>query len=485
MEGCTEWHAREEPDMKQIYPRPHSSFVIDEPLEITTMNSSISYTNTNPSKVWVEAYGCSANIADSEMIKGLLSQKGFRIAANEEEGDVNVMVTCSVKDPTEHRMLYRIKELTKSNKPIVVGGCLPKADRTKVEAISPNASLLGPNSLDKTVETVRSAMTNMKTVFLDDSSSSKLNIPRVRVNPVISIIEISTGCMSECTFCQTKLARGWLKSYRMGEIKRQIYNDVLEGCKEIWLSSTDNGCYGRDIGCDLVDLLNYCIDIYGDFKIRVGMMNPMFIPSMKDRLLDTFQRNDKIFKFLHIPVQSGNEKILREMKRGHTVDTFRQAVKTFRNKMPNITIATDIIVGFPSETNEQFQDTIMLISETQPDIVNISKYSYRPGTLAAKHSRTNSQIIKKRCEEIHLFVKEISKKRNEYWKDWVGEVIIDEIKDGFLVGRNLAYKPVTISYKTSGMSEDVSRRLLGSKISVQIEHTSTNSLHGRMVENNC
>src|ERR687891_1987346 len=167
-------------------------------------------------KVWMEAYGCSASMADSEMISGLLKEAGYEITTKKSEGALNLIVTCSVKDTTEHRMLSRIRTMTKSGKPLIVAGCLPKADRAKVESVNSSASILGPNSIDKAPDAVRLALSGARLVALRDSPLDKVNIPRVRLNSVVSIVEIASGCMSQCTFCQTKIAKGWLRSYRIG-----------------------------------------------------------------------------------------------------------------------------------------------------------------------------------------------------------------------------------------------------------------------------
>ena len=396
-------------------------------------------------KVWLESYGCAASIADSELIAGILKNRGFEIATHPNRADLNLIVTCSVKDVTEHRMIYRISRLSKSGKPLVVAGCLPKADPTRVQLASPHASLLGPNSIDKTAEVVDSAIAGNKMTALADSISDKTNVPRVRVNPVISIVQIATGCMSVCSFCQTKLAKGWLKSYRIGDIVRQVKNDIKDGCKEIWLTSTDNGCYGKDAGSNIVDLLESCTDIDGQYKIRVGMMNPMFLSPILDRLIQVFVENEKIFKFLHIPVQSGSERILRKMKRGHTAKTFSDLVASFRTRVPKITIATDVIVGFPSETEHDFYETTELINETQPDIVNASKYSARPGTAATVEKQINTTVVKKRTKQLHHLIDMTSRKRNSIWSKWYGEILIDEKRGNKVQGRNYAYKPVVVT----------------------------------------
>jgi MiaB-like tRNA modifying enzyme len=438
-------------------------------------------------KVWIEAYGCSASMADSEMIGGVLKEAGYGIATKRSESALNLIVTCSVKDTTEHKMMSRIRTMVKSGKPLVVAGCLPKADKAKIESASSSASLIGPNSIDKAPDAVRSALSGDRLVALKESQLDKINIPRVRLNPVISIVEIANGCMSECTFCQTKIAKGRLRSYRIGDIVRQIKSDIKSGCKEVWLSSTDNGCYGRDIDTNLVDLLLACCSIEGNFKIRVGMMNPMYLPTILDRMVSLFCENDKLFKFLHIPVQSGSDRILRKMKRGHTSKTFIDTVQSFRDKIPEMTISTDIIVGFPSETEDDFKQTINLLERSQPDVVNISRYAARPKTEASgwKDIKVSSQVSKERSEYLHDLTRRIAKKRNSIWREWQGEIVIDEI--GKVVqGRNYAYKPVVISSSRSSSSSSIANAadrqfLLGDIVNVKIFDFSNFSLKANVI----
>ena len=435
-------------------------------------------------KVWIEAYGCSASMADSEMIGGILKEAGYEIATKRSESALNLIVTCSVKDTTEHKMMSRIRTMVKSGKPLVVAGCLPKADKAKIESAGSSASLIGPNSIDKAPDAVRSALSGDRLVALKDSQLDKINIPRVRLNPVISIVEIANGCMSECTFCQTKIAKGRLRSYRIGDIVRQIKSDIKSGCKEVWLSSTDNGCYGRDIDTNLVDLLRACCSIEGNFKIRVGMMNPMYLPAILDRMVSLFCENDKLFKFLHIPVQSGSDRILRKMKRGHTSKTFIDTVQAFRDKIPEMTISTDIIVGFPSETEDDFKQTINLLERSQPDVVNISRYAARPKTEASgwKDMKVSSQVSKERSEYLHDLTRRIAKKRNSIWREWQGEIVIDEIGK-VMQGRNYAYKPVVISSSTSSSTANAADRqiLLGDIVNVKIFDFSNFSLKAYVI----
>lgn len=400
----------------------------------------------NPKKnIWIEAYGCSANIADSEIIAGTLNNHGYNIVNCIDDSDLNIMVTCSVKDSTEHKMLHRIKQLTVDNKPLLVAGCLTKTERKKIEKINPNVSLLGPNSLDKSVEAVDLTLSNNKMVFLDDSSAEKVNLPKLRINKSISIVEIASGCLSNCSFCQTKISKGTLKSYRPGSILSQIKNDVKDGCNEIWLTSTDNGCYGKDINSNLVELLKLCTQIEGNYKLRVGMLNPMYLSEILHDLISVYKNEEKIFKFLHIPVQSGSNKILKQMYRGHDINIFKKAIYEFRKFIPEITIATDVIVGFPNETENDFKLTIDLVKESEPDIVNISKYSQRSGTVSSRLKNISSDQKKLRSTILHNLSRDISRRRNILWKGWIGDVYIDEITNTLVQGRNYAYKSVIIN----------------------------------------
>lgn len=416
-------------------------------------------------KIWVESYGCSASFADAEMISGLIVNGGHTLASSSKDSDLNLIVTCSVKDATANKMVNRIKRL--KSKPLVVAGCLAKAEPKSVQKFSPNASLMGPNSIGKTLQIIDHTLSGRKEIELEDSDVTKTGLPKVRLNPVVGIVEIASGCMSDCTFCQTKLARGDLQSYRLGDIVRQVEYEVNDGCKEIWLTSTDNGCYGLDIGTTLPELVNKVAEIPKEFMIRVGMMNPMYMPKIKNDLVESFE-NDKVFKFLHVPVQSGSNDILHEMKRGHTAETFRDVVKRFRDRFDRFTISTDIIVGFPGETEQDFQDTIQLIKDTKPDVVNLSRYSQRPGTKAAEMVQLDVAQVKDRSKELFNLINQITLQNNQQWVGWSGDVLFDEQTDDMVRGRNFAYKPVFV--------DDMAK--VGDKAKVRITRATNHGLYG-------
>ena len=416
-------------------------------------------------RIHVEAYGCSASSADSEMISGLIVNGGHTVAESAAESDLSVIVTCSVKDATANRMIHRIKSL--SSGPLVVAGCLPKAEPKTVERFAPGASMMGPGSIGRTLQVIESALGGVRTVALEDTDLSKVGLPRIRLNPAVGIIEIASGCMSECTFCQTKLAKGDLTSYRVGDIVRQAEADVADGCKEIWLSSTDNGCYGLDIGSDLPELIDAVSAVPRDFMIRVGMMNPMYMPRIRDGLLSSFE-NERVYRFLHVPVQSGSNRVLADMRRGHTAETFRDVAKRFRRKFGRFTISTDIIVGFPTETARDFEETVRLLEETRPDIVNLSRYSARPGTPAAEMEQVDVAEVKRRSKRIFELSCRISLEHNREWVGWSGPVVFGETAEDGVRGRNYAYKPVFVGEPTD----------IGSVHTVEITSATNHSLVG-------
>ncbi len=418
-------------------------------------------------RIFVEAYGCSASFADSEMISGLISNGGHTLVDSPSESDLNVIVTCSVKDATANRMIHRIKSLR--SRPLVVAGCLPKAERGTVEKFAGNASMMGPNSLGKTLQVVDSALGGVKATALEDTDATKTGLPKVRLNPAVGIVEIASGCLSECTFCQTKLAKGGLRSYRVGDIVRQVSAEVDDGCKEVWLTSTDNGCYGLDIGSDLPELVSAVSGIPRDFRIRVGMMNPMYMPRMRERLLEAYDSR-KVYKFLHVPVQSGSDRVLHDMKRGHTAGTFRETVGSARRRFGDFTVSTDIIVGFPSETAEDFERTLGLIEDVRPDVVNLSKYSARPGTEAAGMEQVGAAETKRRAKAVFDLVNRVSLENNRRWIGWEGEVLFSERTDGGLKGRNFAYKPVFAGGRAG----------IGQTRTVRIDRVTPNCLIGQI-----
>jgi len=427
-------------------------------------------------KFKILTYGCAMNKADSEFIAGIIKEKfneknteieeyfvdeikGF---ADEEGIDANsdkflIINTCIVKQPTENKILDLMKKLEKTKKNVIIAGCLPAAYPEICEKF--RFSFIGTNVSDID-EAIEETLKGKKFVKIK-KEKNKICIPKFSFNKIISIIPISEGCVGNCSFCATKLARKNLTSYPEDKIINAIKNDINSGAKEIWLTSQDTGCYGLDINTNIVSLLEKISKIEKKFKVRVGMMNPNFALKFLDNLKEIF-KNEKFYKFVHIPVQSGSNKILTEMNREYTVEDFIKVVETF--KSINCSISTDIIVGFPTETDDDFKRTVELIKKIEPDFLNISKFYVRKGTIAEKNIKNNkwtynTKIGKERALLISKIFNEISIKNNKKWLKWKGEILTDEFEN-CLTGRNFAYKKI---YIKNG-NKDLLGRFLNCKI---------------------
>ncbi|MEM1550792.1 MAG: tRNA (N(6)-L-threonylcarbamoyladenosine(37)-C(2))-methylthiotransferase, partial [Candidatus Bathyarchaeia archaeon] len=323
--------------------------------------------------IYIENYGCAANKADLEIMLAYIVNAGYRIVDRVEDADIILINTCGVKKPTEDRVVGRIRFFDGLNKPLIVAGCLPKINFKAIMSAAPNFSaVLDPYSVDKILLALKAAEGGEKNrVFFSEKPIVKPEQPKVRLNEVIEIIPISEGCLGACAYCCVRFARGSLFSYPKELIVNRVRSAVSEGVREVWLTSQDNGAYGVDIGTSLVDLLKECCGINRKFFIRVGMMNPNHAIKMLPELILAY-RDEHIFKFLHIPVQSGDDEVLRMMNRKYTVEEFKRVVEFFRRVIPDVTVATDIICGFPGESRDAFERTLRLIEDVKPDIVNIS-----------------------------------------------------------------------------------------------------------------
>ncbi len=381
-------------------------------------------------------YGCTLNRADSDVIRGILLSNGFEESASPEEADVVILNTCTVKGATEQKIIEKIKRLRP--KPLVVAGCLSSANAKLIEKTSPRASIIGPSSITHITEAVIAAAGGKRVVFL--SRESKAGLPRIHES-IIARIPIAEGCLGACTFCQTRIARGELVSYPAEELIDEAKRCVKEGFKEIQLTAQDTGAYGKDAGSNLAELLEEIDKIPGKFLARIGMMNPQHLKD-PEKLLRAYS-SPKIYKFAHIPVQSGNDQVLRDMNRFYSVGDFLEAVSEFRKSFPEMTLATDIIVGFPSEGEEAFENSCELIRRIKPDIVNVSKFTPRPGTVASRMKELPNSEVKRRSEVMSALCRKIALEGNRKYVGREYEVLLTELAKS-TTGRNLNYKQVVV-----------------------------------------
>ncbi len=423
-------------------------------------------------RVYVEVYGCSANIADAEFISGLLMRSGHIPTASPEDAESFIVLTCVVKTPTERKMLKRLRELSSKGVPMVVAGCMPKAERWLVEQAAPGASLIGPDDIHHAVEALEASLERRRLEFIGGEGLEKVHLPRLRRNPIIHIAPIASGCLGRCSYCIVKMARGHLHSYPADGVLEDARRALEEGCREIWVTAEDTAAY-RWKGYKLPQLLDELSELEGRFYIRVGMMTPNEAKRILEDLIEAY-KSQKVFKFLHLPVQSGDDEILRRMRRGYSVEDFREIVSRFREAFPGLTLSTDIIVGFPGETEEQFRESLRLIEEVKPEVLNISRFWPRPCTEAERMpGQIHGRETKRRSSIMRRIWERISLEKSRGWVGWRGEILVDERGKGeTMVGRNYAYRP--IAFKGNAK--------LGDFMEVTVKDARTGYLLGEAVE---
>ncbi len=401
--------------------------------------------------VYIETYGCSANQAHSEMIEGSFVNNGFKVVKNIGKADMIVINTCIVKSPTENKIRERIKFLVSEypDKKLIIAGCA--ADLGMFREIAPDALFL---SSHKSKDIARLISKGMK-------ETDK----KIRKSPLVNITEIASGCLGSCAYCIVKLARGDLRSRSVEDIAKEVGDSLRDGCREIWITSQDCGCYGLDIETNLIELLEMAVSIKGEFRIRVGMMNPTHIKPILSELIEIY-KHPKIYKFIHIPVQSGSDRILRKMRRGYRAKDFERMVKEFRDSLPNITLSTDIIVGFPGESESDFEETLGLVRRIKPDIVNVSKFGSRPRTEASRMKQLDNKVIKERSKRLADLVGRIGLEKNKEWISKECEILVTERgkRKNQFVGRNGSYKPVVVGSKKDMMGEVLKVRITNAGI---------------------
>src|SRR3990170_898209 len=400
-------------------------------------------------RVFVVSFGCSSNVADGEFMAGCLSEAGFEVVDAAEGADVLIYNTCAVKTPTENRAIETLKKAgDRRDKRLVITGCLPLINFERVKNEVEFDGVLGPNCGSHIAEAVQKVINNERVFWLNGRVESKpcLDLPRRAANPVVSIVPVAQGCLGSCSYCCVVFARGRLHSCGVNEVEARVKRDLDSGAKEIWLTGQDMACYGKDLDINLVDLLKAVCEIKGEFWVRVGMMTPNLALDMLPELVKVFQ-NERIFKFVHLPVQSGDDEVLKRMNRRYSAEDFKRIVEAFRTTVPDVTLATDVICGFPSENAEAFEHTLRLIEEVRPDVVNVSKFFPRPRTLAEKITpRVTPVEVTVRSKRMAELAKRITSTKNVSWMNWKGRVLLDERgkQPNSLIGRNFAYKPIVI-----------------------------------------
>uniref|UniRef100_A0A673CWR2 tRNA-t(6)A37 methylthiotransferase n=1 Tax=Sphaeramia orbicularis TaxID=375764 RepID=A0A673CWR2_9TELE len=350
-------------------------------------------------KIWMKTWGCSHNNSDGEYMAGQLAASGYKMTDDPSEADLWVLNSCTVKNPAEDHFRNSIKKAQEQQKKVVVAGCVPQA-QPRMEYLK-GLSIIGVQQIDRVVEVVDEAVKGHSVRLLGQKKDggrrlggARLDLPKIRKNPLIEIISINTGCLNACTYCKTKHARGDLASYPVEELVERARQSFQEGVCEIWLTSEDTGAYGRDIGTDLPTLLWKLVEeIPEGAMLRLGMTNPPYILEHLEEMAKILN-HPRVYAFLHVPVQSASDSVLMDMKREYCVNDFRQVVDFLKERVPGVTIATDIICGFPGETEEDFQETIELVKCYKFPSLFINQFYPRPGTPAAKMEQVPAHVVR-------------------------------------------------------------------------------------------
>ncbi len=419
-------------------------------------------------KVYVEAYGCTQNYGEARLMQEALRGSGHTITTVEADADAHVLVTCTVVETTERKMARRMTELAVYEKPFVVAGCMAAAQRDRIRAIVPRAKLLPPRKWPQIVELLGAG-----TACGDRAAEIESNSFGWRD----AIVPIAQGCAGRCTYCITRVARGQVASYSVDAIVGQVRRHVERGVREIKLTGQDTAAYGLDAGTDLAALLRAVDDVPGEFRVRVGMADPLTVYPIQEALVAAYA-SDKIFKFLHLPIQSGDDRILEAMRRQYTVSEFEEIVERFRRAYPEITLSTDVIVGFPGESEEQFEATMDLIRRVRPDIVNVTRFSPRDGTPAATMpGRIVGWKVKDRSRRLTRLRFQISRDGNERFVGREVDVLVTEPgKPGTVLARTPEYRQVVLR-EPATIGEFLRVKIDGARATDLSGHVLTNGLY--------
>ena len=404
---------------------------------------------------YIETYGCTSNKADSLIISDVLIRSDY-VQVPLDDAQFIIINTCAVKEQTEKKIRDRLKKLhelyqDEIKRHVIIAGCLPhvgagyiKVVRKVIPSFSAIIDLDNLHELPSIIKTIKDGKKNQ--VFLTRHSIDKakflINHPYGKIT---GTTPISEGCLGSCTYCCVKNARGRLNCYDPKNIIENIHHQLKQGIKQIYLTSQDCSTYRYD-GYELLDIVSEAVDLDYEFFLRIGMLNPYFLIDNLDQLITIFKL-DNVYQFLHVPIQSASNNILKKMQRPYRIPDIINQLEELRRTFPFLTISTDIICGFPGESEYDFYRTINFIKWLRPEILNISKFTPRPDTKAKEMTQVDSKIIKDRSMRLSRVFKNSLNNLNTKWKGWEGKVLVlhEGSKENQSFGRNFAYKNIYIN----------------------------------------
>lgn len=454
--------------------------------KIKEYNIRFASVHGRPPRALTETYGCQQNENDTERIRGILKESGFEFTDTAETADLVIYNTCAVRENAEQKVFGRIgilKHIKEQRPEMLIGlcGCMVQQEHIteKIQKIHKHIDLIfGTHALYRLPELLYGAMTRRKKTIVDIAASDGFiaeDIPILREDTGKAWVSVMYGCNNFCSYCIVPYVRGRERSRKPEAIIAEIKELAESGCSEISLLGQNVNSYGKDLEEPLsfAELLRRVNDIDGVKRIRFMTSHPK---DLSDELIDAIAECDKVCKQLHLPFQAGSDSVLEKMNRKYTKAEYLEKIERVKRRIPGISLSTDVIVGFPTETNEDFEETIDVLRRVEFDNIFSFIYSRREGTPAAKMDFVLSE------EEIHnnfnrlLEVQnEISKKRNEEYVGRIERVLVDGVSknnDDMLSGRCDSSKIVNFKGDPA---------LAGSYVRVKITEAHTWSLNGELV----
>jgi len=411
-------------------------------------------------RLYVKTYGCQMNMSDSEKMVGLMAAKGYQLTDDEKEADVLLVNTCSIRERGEEKLFSLLGQwnMLKAEKPgtlIGVTGCVAQQEKDKVRKRAPYVDLVFgthnfhdlPDLIDEVVAAGApiTRIGNLKAPIPDD-------LPTMREGKYHAWVPIIYGCSYFCTYCIVPYTRGPYQSRRPDAIVKEITDLVAEGFKEFTLLGQTVDKYGLELPegekTNLAALLRRVSAIPGVERIRFLTSHPL---DMTEELVATVAELPNVMEYFHFPIQAGSDKVLAEMKRLYTVDQYREKVAMIRRYIPDAVISGDLIVGFPGETEEEFEETLKIVDEIEFDSNNTASYSIRPWTPAGKRQDQLDEDVKAdRLRRLNELTTEVAYRRNRRLVGTVQEVLVEgpssknpEVFTGRTRGNKICFFPAT------------------------------------------
>ena len=431
----------------------------------------------------ITTFGCQMNEHDSEIIDGLLTERGFSSVKERKDASIVIINTCSVRDNADKRFFGTLGQLKKRKESdpsfiVCVCGCMMQQQRV-VDIIKSKYPwvdvIFGTNSIHHVPELIEKvSMEKEKLVdIIENTEEIVEGLPAKRLFNHKALVNIMFGCNNFCTYCIVPYTRGREKSRRPEAILAEVRELVDDGVKEIMLLGQNVNSYDGD-GTSFAELLKMINEIDGLERIRFMTSNPK---DLSDELIEAFTVCDKLCHNLHLPIQSGSNRVLKRMNRKYTREDYLKLIEKLRIRVPDITLSTDIIVGFPGETDEDFEETLSLVKEVEYDSAFTFIYSIRKGTPAEKFDNQVEESEKhRRFDLLVSTVNEISEKKNKVYQDRIEKILVDGVSKNnklMLTGRTDGFKLVNFAGK---------KNMIGSLVDVRITDAKTFSLLGEVIE---